>query len=131
MTAARNYVHYNPDSHLAGCYRNLVKAGMDPVEANKRVARALVRVIFKKLSSLVQEAGVENPVEEILKAGESDMASGSLRSDRSHKSNISLSSLKGRKARRVTSVKRMGSRTSRKTRSEKKEAVSKKTSWLL
>jgi transposase len=126
MTAARNYVHYNPDSHLAGYYRNLVKAGMDPLEANKRVARALVRVIFKKLSSLVEEAGVENPVEEILKAGESDMASGSLRSDRSHKSNISLSSLKGRKARRVRSVKRLGSRTSRRTRSEKKEGVSKK-----
>jgi hypothetical protein len=47
MTAARNYVLYNPDYHLAGYYRNLVKAGMHPMEATKRVARALVRVIFR------------------------------------------------------------------------------------
>jgi hypothetical protein len=127
MTAARNYVHYNPDSHLAGYYRNLVKAGMDPVEATKRVARALVRVIFRKLSSLVEETVGETVVEEILTAGESDMASGSLRSDQSHESNISLSSQQGSKARKARRVKGSGSRTNRSKRSEKKKAVSKKT----
>jgi len=127
MTAARNYVHFNPDSHLAGYYRNLVKARMDPVEATKRVARALVRVIFRKLSSLVKEAVGERPVEETLTAGESDMASGSLRSDRGHESNISLSSQKGSKSGKAKRVKGSGSRTSRSMRSEKKRAVSKKT----
>ena len=41
MTAARNVVFYNPDSHIAGYHRNLVKAGMSPLAATKRVARAL------------------------------------------------------------------------------------------
>jgi transposase len=48
MTAARNYVHFYPDSHLTGYYRNLIKGGMKPMEATKRVARALVRVIFRE-----------------------------------------------------------------------------------
>ena len=52
MTAAWNVVHYNPDSHVAGYHRNLVKAGMSPLAATKRVARALVRVIYRKLSTL-------------------------------------------------------------------------------
>ncbi len=55
MTAARNFVIYNPDSHLTGYYKNLVKKGLSKTEAQKRVARALVRVIFKKLYSLVEE----------------------------------------------------------------------------
>jgi hypothetical protein len=80
MTAARNYMLFNSDSRLAGYYRNLVKAGMNPVEATKRVARALVRVIFRILSSLDDKAEEENPLEENLAAGESDMAGGSLRS---------------------------------------------------
>lgn len=54
MTAARNFLTFNPDSHLSGYYRNLVKNGMHPLEANKRVARALVRVIYRKLASLVE-----------------------------------------------------------------------------
>jgi transposase len=33
MTAARNFVLYNPDSHLAGYHRNLVKRGMSSLEA--------------------------------------------------------------------------------------------------
>ena len=123
MTAARNYVLFNPDSHLAGYYRNLVKAGADPMEATKRVARALVRVFFKKLSSLVEEAGGEKPAEETFTAGESDMASGSLRSDQSHESNISLSSQQGSKTRKAKRVKGSGRRTSRSKRIEKKETV--------
>ena len=100
---------------------------MNPVEATKRVARALVRVIFKILSSLVEKAEEKKPLEENLTAGESDMASGSLRSDQSHTSDISLSSLGGSKAGKAKRVNGSGSRMSRSKRSEKKKAVSKKT----
>jgi transposase len=90
MTAARNVVLYNPDSHLAGYYRNLVKAGMAPMEATKRCARALVRVIYRQLSALIkeEEPSLQQPEEK----GEGDMASGSLRSDQGHTSDISPSS---------------------------------------
>jgi hypothetical protein len=91
MTAARNVVLYNPDSHLAGYYRNLVKAGMAPMEATKRCARALVRVIYRQLSALIKE--VEPATPQADKKGEGDMANGSLRSDQSHTSDISPSSL--------------------------------------
>ena len=88
MTAAKNFVRYNPDSHLSGYFRNLVKKkGMKANEAYKRVARALVRVIFRMLRTLTEESLEER------KWSESDMASGSdFRSDINHKSNISLSS---------------------------------------
>jgi hypothetical protein len=90
MTAARNVVLYNPDSHLAGYYRNLVKAGMAPMEATKRCARALVRVIYRQLSALIKD---EEPApQKAEEKGEGDMASGSLRSDQGHTSNISPSS---------------------------------------
>jgi len=86
MTAARNFVRYNPDSHLAGYFKNLVKKGMKPNESRKRVARALVRMIFKKLRSLNVE-GSEGE-----KRSESDMASGlDSRGDLCRISNISLS----------------------------------------
>ena len=87
ITAAKNFVIHNPDSHLSGYFRNLVKKrGMKPNEAYKRVARALVRVVFRTLRSLV-----EDPAEE-QKRSESDMANGTyVRSDQGHESNISLS----------------------------------------
>ena len=86
MTAARNFVRYNPDSHLAGYFRNLVKKGMKPNEARKRVARALVRMIFRKLRSLVGEDSEPD------KRSESDMASGlQSRGDLGRMSDISLS----------------------------------------
>ena len=87
----------------------------------------MVRVIFRKLSSLVEETVGETVVEEILTAGESDMASGSLRSDRGHESNISLSSQRGSKAGKGKRVKGARSRMSGSKRSEKNRAVSKKT----
>lgn len=90
MTAARNVVLYNPDSHLAGYYRNLVKAGMAPMEATKRCARALVRVIYRQLSALIDEE--EHAPQKAEEKGEGDMASGSLRSDQGHTSDISPSS---------------------------------------
>jgi transposase len=87
ITAAKNFVQNNPDSHLTGYFRNLVKKRkMKPNEAYKRVARALVRVIFRRLRSLVEDSSEEQ------KRSESDMASGSyVRSDQGHESNISPS----------------------------------------
>jgi len=108
MTAARNVVYYNPESHIAGYYKNLVKAGMSPLAATKRVARALIRVIYRRLSALI--AGTSDAptteAEEHQKGGESDMASGSTRRGQSHISDKSLSSPDNNRARGVSRVKR-------------------------
>ena len=95
MNVAKNFFLYNPDSHLTGYYRNLVKGGMSVTEARKRVARALVRVIFRILYNL-NEDDISDITEcdEKGKKRESDMASGSSRRDKNHISNISLSPLK-------------------------------------
>jgi transposase len=106
MTAARNVVLYNPDSHLAGYYRNLVKAGMSPMEATKRAARALVRVIYRQLSALIKKDGPEVTPHQVEGKGKGDMASGSLRSDQSHTSNMPPSSPSIKKARTTKNVKR-------------------------
>jgi len=97
MTAAKNFVHFNPGSHLAGYYRNLVKGGMSVTESRKRVARALVRVFFRLLHSIDEDSNTgitecDNAEQE--EKRESDMASGQVRSDKNHESNISLSPLK-------------------------------------
>jgi len=116
MTAARNYGTFNPDSHLSGYYRNLVKKGMKPLEANKRVARALVRVIYRKLASLVEEDKWCSADRKDCQEGESDMASGSARSGQGgHISNMSLSSPQNNKARDATKVKGRA-RSTRKTK---------------
>jgi len=90
MTAARNYVLFNPDSHLAGYYRNMVKEGMKKTDARKRVARALVRVFFRALYSLVEQDNSDK-VEGEKRGIENDMANGISRSDKDH-SNISFPS---------------------------------------
>jgi transposase len=105
ITAARNVVPYDPDSHLAGYHRNLVKAGMSPMEATKRCARALVRVIYRQLTVLIKEESPGATPRQLGEKGEGDMASGSLRSDQSHTSNISPSSLPASKARANKNVK--------------------------
>jgi hypothetical protein len=121
MTAARNFVLYNPDSHLAGYHRNLVKRGMSSMEATKRVARALVRVIYRELSAVVaQDTG--RPAADPKKEGEGDMANGLTRSDQSHISNISPSSLRTSKATESKRVKGPSARTLR-----RRKEVSKKT----
>jgi transposase len=127
MTAARNVVHYNPDSHIAGYYKNLVKAGMSPLEATKRVARALVRVIYRKLSALT--AGTTDaPAGDKQKEGESDMASGSTRSGQSHTSDISLSSPSNHRARKVKRVKSVVTPTRRtKDDAMREKTISKKS----
>jgi transposase len=113
MTAAKNVVYYNPDSHLAGYHRNLIKAGMSWLGATKRVARALVRVIYRRLSALtaqsveVQTTGSEEHQEK----GESGMASGPTRSGQGHVSNIPPSSPVNNRARTVSRVKRVVSAT--------------------
>jgi len=97
MTAAKNFVHFNPGSHLAGYYRNLVKGGMSVTESRKRVARALVRVFFRVLYSIEENTNtgvIECDDAEREEKRESDMASGQVRSDKNHESNISLSPLK-------------------------------------
>jgi transposase len=104
MTAARNVVFYDPDSHLAGYYRNLVKAGMQPLEATKRVARGLVRVIFRELSALNESKAIDVE-QERRKEGEGDMASGVTRSDQGRKSNISPSSQRSNKSKSTKKVK--------------------------
>jgi len=97
MTAAKNFVRFNPGSHLAGYYRNLVKDGMSVTESRKRVARALVRVFFRVLYSIDEETNTGNAectdAEREIKR-ENDMANGQVRSDKNHESNISLSPLK-------------------------------------
>ncbi len=90
MTAARNYVLYNPSSHLTGYYRNNVKGGMKKTEARKRIARALVRVFFRDLYSLV-ELDNSDKIEDEKRGIEDDMANGLSRSDKDH-SNISFPS---------------------------------------
>ncbi len=96
MTAAKNFVRFNPGSHLAGYYRNLVKDGMSVTESRKRVARALVRVFFRVLYSIDEETNTDNTecadAEREIKR-ENDMANGQVRSDKHHESNISLSPL--------------------------------------
>jgi transposase len=95
MTAGRNFVLHNPDSHLAGYYRNLVKGGMSAIESRKRVARALVRVIFRALHAIGEdeETSATRRHDERGRKRESDMASGQVRSDKDHESDISLSPL--------------------------------------
>ena len=83
MTAARNFVIHNPDSHLTGYYKNLIKKGLSKTEAQKRVARALVRVIFKKLYSLVEETDEK----EMIERG-SNMANGQSQRNYLNSSNI-------------------------------------------
>ena len=90
MTAARSFVTFNPDSHLAGYYRNLVKDGMKKTEARKRVARALARLFFRQLYMTIELDSLDM-TELIVKGDERDMANGISRCDKDH-SNISPSS---------------------------------------
>jgi transposase len=111
MSAAMNVVRFDPDSHLAGYHRNLVKRGMQEQEATKRVARALVRVIYRELMGLV-EAKPERPAAQEQEEGQSGVASGQSRSDKRHLSNTPPRSPRTSKARRQAPVKRTAKRRS-------------------
>ncbi len=127
MTAARNVVLYDGDSHLAGYQRNLVKAGMRPLEATKRVARALVRVIFRELSAL-NESKAKDEAQEGSKEGEGDMASGVTRGDQGRQSNMSPSSRRVSKSKSTRKVKSSQSQAAKTSGGRKKVAITKKTS---
>jgi transposase len=124
MTAARNFVLYNPDSHLAGYHRNLVKRGMSSLEATRRVARALVRGIYRTLSAVVAQ-DTHTSASTQKKEGEGDMASGLTRSDPSHTSNISPSSLRTSKTRGTKAVKGLTAQTAR--AGSRRKIISKKS----
>ncbi|MCG8481268.1 MAG: IS110 family transposase, partial [Spirochaetales bacterium] len=67
--AARSLTVFNPDSDLAAYYRSLRERGMAVTEAHKRVARAIVRRVYRTLKALsvdqMQDARhVGNPVPE-------------------------------------------------------------------
>jgi transposase len=130
MTAARRVVQYNPDSHIAGYHRNLIKGGMSELEATKRVARALVRVIYRRLSAIAEKTSeAQAPKgEEYQEAGESGMASGLTRSGRSHMSNMPPSSQVNNTVMAVSPVKKVATRTSRTTNRMRRTKISKKTS---
>ena len=85
--AARNYVMFNPDSHLSGYHRNLIKSGVKKNEARKRVARALVRVIFRKLNAISLDISPNIQQDR----SENEMASGSSHEDHNNPGNKSLS----------------------------------------
>ena len=124
MTAARNFVLYSPDSPLAGYHRNLVKRGMSSLEATRRVARALVRVIYRTLSAVVAQ-DTHTSASTQKKEGEGDMASGLTRSDQSHTSNISPSSLRTSKTRGAKAVKGLTAQTAR--AGSRRKTISKKS----
>jgi transposase len=107
MTAALNYVRYNPDSHIAGYHRNLIKKGMSNIQATKRVARALVRVVYRILVGLAVDT--QTDTEE--KGGESEAASGQRRSDECRRSNTPLSTPTITKAKKEAEVKVTASQT--------------------
>jgi hypothetical protein len=82
-----NFVLFNPDHHLTGYFRYLCKTGMERIEAYKRVARSLARIIFRRLYGLIK---VDDPVKE-LNENEGSMANGKTR-DTNVSSNILPSS---------------------------------------
>ncbi len=122
MTAALNYVRYNPDSHLAGYHRNLIKSGMEPTEATKRVARALVRLIYRTLMNVARENGAQET-----KGGESEVASGPSRSGRSRRSNTPPSTPTSIKAKRASSLKTWRTDAIEPRTRRKRRAIPKKT----
>ena len=78
INAVKNFVRFNPDSHLSGYCRNLIKGGMKVTEAYKRVARVLARRFFRRLTSLHQAEREDEGAGE-MKMRESDMASGKIK----------------------------------------------------
>ena len=130
MTAAKNVVYYNPESHIAGYHRNLVKAGMSQLEARKRVARALVRVIYRRLSALTAQTSeaLADKSGEHQERGESVMASGLTRSGQSHVSDIPPSSPANNIESVTSRVKKAATRKKKTTNPRRTRTIPKKTS---
>lgn len=106
LNAALAVVQHDPNSHLAGFHRNLIKRGMSLTEATKRVARALVRVIYRDLRTLVDN-GTQTGAK-----GQGDVASGRSRGDKQRLSNTSPTSQRSSTARRPRVVKSVAVRRS-------------------
>jgi len=87
FSAAKNFILYNPDSHLSAYYRMLVARGMSITEAYKRVARALVRVFYRELTELVTDSAKTNGRNSERKS-EDGMATGTDRQAQVASSNI-------------------------------------------
>jgi hypothetical protein len=111
MSAAINVVRNDANSHLAGYHRNLIKRSMEPTEATKRVARALVRVIYRELMALIP-ADPKEPASKEQQEGKSGVASGRGRGDKHHLSNTPPRSPKHSGARKREPVKRTTARRS-------------------
>ena len=62
FSAAKNITLHNPDSHLAGYYRSLLKRGMSITEALKRVARALARTIYRGLKTMSEQPHIAGTI---------------------------------------------------------------------
>jgi transposase len=124
MTAAMNVVRYDPNCHLAGYHRNLVKKGMKSTEATKRVARALVRLIYRTLTAVLELDQQTQPAAGP-QQGQGGVASDQGRGDKWHLSNTpppspnSSRRIAGAKVKSVSP--RTGSRTiTRRTRQKLK-----------
>lgn len=89
-SAARNMTVNDPSSHLSAYYRHLVGTGMPTTEAHKRVARALVRTIYRELKALGETKAGAPAIEPMEKEG--DVAAGSRRRALSAPSNTPPSS---------------------------------------
>ncbi len=55
MQGALAYIRYNPDSHLTAYHKFLLKKGMKKLRAQRRVARAFIRKIFRELKNFKEE----------------------------------------------------------------------------
>ena len=126
MTAAQNVVRYDPNCHLAGYHRNLVKAGMKRTEATKRVARALVRVIYRTLTALI-ELDQEAQPDEVQQEGQRGVASGERRGDKKHLSNTPAPSPKISRPSPRRQVKRTAKQTGSVTDTKRKRPPIRKT----
>jgi transposase len=89
-SAARNMTVNDPSSHLSAYYRYLVGTGMPTTEAHKRVARALVRTIYRELKAPVETKAAAPATEPTEKEG--DVAADSRRPALSAPSNTPPSS---------------------------------------
>ena len=110
MTGAIDVARNDFNSHLAGYHRNLVKRGMEPTEATKRVARALVKVFYRELIGLIQADGQESELKSS-QEGQSGVASGRGRGDKQHLSNTPPRSQNTSRTRPRGQVKRPAGRT--------------------
>ena len=69
LIAAKSIVLWNPHHRLTGMFKDHIKGGMSYLEAVKRVARALNRVVYKILKSEHQEETIKKEGTVVAKMG--------------------------------------------------------------